>query len=129
MPWSRICWSSVHTLEKRELFLASPGTPPCNRTLKATSSAAVAVRCVSSDDTVWHARLRMLLIGNGFYSRRGECVPSVNSEIGRPSVDPELMIRMLLVGYCYAIRHERRLCQGSGAAPCVPLVLQARSRR
>jgi hypothetical protein len=33
------------------------------------------------------------------------------SEIGRPSVDPELMIRMLLVGYCYAIRHERRLCQ------------------
>src|SRR5579859_2876098 len=33
------------------------------------------------------------------------------SEIGRPSVDPELMIRMLLVGYCYGIRHERRLCQ------------------
>ena len=30
---------------------------------------------------------------------------------GRPSVDPELMIRMLLVGYCYGIRHERRLCQ------------------
>ena len=33
------------------------------------------------------------------------------SGIGRPSVDPELMIRMLLVGYCYGIRHERRLCQ------------------
>jgi transposase len=33
------------------------------------------------------------------------------SDIGRPSVDPELMIRMLLVGYCYRIRHERRLCQ------------------
>ena len=33
------------------------------------------------------------------------------SAIGRPSVDPELMIRMLLVGYCYGIRHERRLCQ------------------
>ena len=30
------------------------------------------------------------------------------SDIGRPSVDPELMIRMLLVGYCYDIRHERR---------------------
>ena len=27
------------------------------------------------------------------------------------AVDPELMIRMLLVGYCYGIRHERRLCQ------------------
>src|SRR5215470_18821951 len=32
-------------------------------------------------------------------------------EIGRPSVDPELMIRMLIVGYCYGIRHERRLCE------------------
>jgi transposase len=33
------------------------------------------------------------------------------SDIGRPSVDPELMIRMLLVGYSYGIRSERRLCQ------------------
>ena len=33
------------------------------------------------------------------------------SEIGRPSIDPELMIRMLLVGYCYGIRFERRLCE------------------
>ena len=33
------------------------------------------------------------------------------SEAGRPSIDPELMIRMLLVGYCYGIRSERRLCE------------------
>jgi transposase len=33
------------------------------------------------------------------------------SSIGRPSIDPELMIRMLLVGYCFAIRSERRLCE------------------
>ena len=33
------------------------------------------------------------------------------SVIGRPSVDPELMVRMLLVGYCFGIRSERRLCQ------------------
>jgi transposase len=33
------------------------------------------------------------------------------SEIGRPSVDPELMIRMLIVGYCYGIRSERKLCE------------------
>jgi len=33
------------------------------------------------------------------------------SDIGRPSVDPELMIRMLIVGYCYGIRSERRLVQ------------------
>ena len=32
------------------------------------------------------------------------------SLIGRPSVDPELMIRMLLIGYCFGIRSERRLC-------------------
>lgn len=32
------------------------------------------------------------------------------SDIGRPSVDPELMIRMLIIGYCYGIRSERRLC-------------------
>ncbi len=32
------------------------------------------------------------------------------SDIGRPSVDPELMIRMLLVGYIMGIRSERRLC-------------------
>jgi transposase len=33
------------------------------------------------------------------------------SETGRPSIDPELLIRMLLVGYCFAIRSERRLCE------------------
>ena len=33
------------------------------------------------------------------------------SDIGRPSVDPELMIRMLLVGYIMGIRSERRLCE------------------
>lgn len=33
------------------------------------------------------------------------------SALGRPSVCPELMLRMLLVGYCYSIRSERRLCQ------------------
>lgn len=33
------------------------------------------------------------------------------SHTGRPSVDPELMIRMLVVGYCYGIRSERRLCE------------------
>jgi transposase len=32
------------------------------------------------------------------------------SSTGRPSIDPELMIRMLIVGYCFGIRSERRLC-------------------
>ena len=33
------------------------------------------------------------------------------SHTGRPSVDPELLIRMLLVGYCFGTRSERRLCE------------------
>ena len=33
------------------------------------------------------------------------------SHTGCPSVDPELMVRMLLIGYCYSIRSERRLCR------------------
>lgn len=33
------------------------------------------------------------------------------SSIGRPSIDPELIIRMLLVGYCMGVRSERRLCE------------------
>lgn len=32
------------------------------------------------------------------------------SDMGRPSIDPELMIRMLIIGYCMGIRSERRLC-------------------
>ena len=53
--------------------------------------------------------------------RRIECVLDLNdvrqqlrafySHTGRPSVDPELMIRMLLIGYCLGIRSERRLCE------------------
>jgi transposase len=32
-------------------------------------------------------------------------------QIGRPSIDPVLMIRMLIVGYLFAIRSERALCR------------------
>lgn len=41
---------------------------------------------------------------------RGKLQPFY-SEIGRPSIDPELMMRMLMVGYCYGIRFERKLCE------------------
>lgn len=33
------------------------------------------------------------------------------SHTSRPSIDPALMIRMLIVGYCFGIRSERRLCE------------------
>src|ERR1700686_3619885 len=41
----------------------------------------------------------------------GEKLAPFYSDIGRPSIEPELMIRMLIVGYCYGIRFERRLCE------------------
>jgi transposase len=41
---------------------------------------------------------------------RSELAPFY-SEMGRPSIDPELMIRMLIIGYCFGIRSERRLCE------------------
>jgi transposase len=37
-------------------------------------------------------------------------LPLYYSHTGRPSIDPVLMIRMLIVGYVFALRSERRLC-------------------
>lgn len=45
------------------------------------------------------------------FDRIREHLEPFYSHTGRPSIDPELMIRMLLVGYCYGIRSERRLCE------------------
>src|ERR1700731_1347379 len=45
-----------------------------------------------------------------FEDLRRELAPFY-SNIGRPLIDPELMIRMLMVGYCFGIRSERRLCE------------------
>lgn len=45
-----------------------------------------------------------------FSSLRAELAP-LYSHTGRPSVDPELMIRMLLIGYLFGIRSETRLCE------------------
>ncbi len=41
---------------------------------------------------------------------RAELTPHY-SHMGRPSIDPELMIRMLILGYVFAIRSERALCR------------------
>jgi transposase len=40
---------------------------------------------------------------------RRELAPFYSSKV-RPSIDPELLIRMLIVGYCFGICSERRLC-------------------
>ena len=59
--------------------------------------------------------------GGGMYGRMVWNISSTALDVlqrHRPAVYPELMIRMLrkmsLVGYCYGIRHERRLCQEVG---------------
>src|SRR5438876_258795 len=41
---------------------------------------------------------------------RGHLAPFYSST-RRPSIDPELLVRMLIVGYCFGIRSERRLCE------------------
>jgi len=64
---------------------------------------------------------------------------SFYSTMGRPSVDPELMIRMLIVGYCFGIRSEHRLCErftstwctagSAGLGSTVACLIIPRSRR
>ncbi len=44
-------------------------------------------------------------------SSQREHLKSFYSHTGRPSVDPELLIRMLIIGYAFGIRSERRLCE------------------
>jgi transposase len=41
---------------------------------------------------------------------RDDIAPSY-SHTGCPSVDPKVMVRMLVIGYCYSILSERRLCR------------------
>jgi hypothetical protein len=64
---------------------------------------------------------------------RGELAPHYSS-MGRPSIDPELMIRMLVVGYVFAIRDDAQRRFGrsrppSEANPQIPLTDFSRSRR
>jgi transposase len=58
-----------------------------------------------------HLLRRLNVFATAVLSDLHERLKPFYSDMGRPSIDPELMIRMLLVGYCYGIRHERRLCQ------------------
>ena len=49
-------------------------------------------------------------------------------KIGRPSIDPVLMIRMLIIGYVFGIRSERLLCREVKVNNGVPLVLRLEHR-
>src|SRR5437764_1835484 len=58
-----------------------------------------------------HLLRRINPIVTGLLADMREKLAPFYSDIGRPSIDPELMIRMLIVGYCYGVRFERRLCE------------------
>ena len=60
---------------------------------------------------VGHLLRRINPVVTGILAGFREKLAPFYSEIGRPSIDPELMLRMLIVGYCYGIRFERRLCE------------------
>jgi transposase len=49
----------------------------------------------------------------GFLAIREQLRP-LYSEIGRPSIDPEVLLRILLIGYLYGITSERRLLEEIG---------------
>jgi len=57
---------------------------------------------------------------------RGQ-LASFYSHTGRPSIDPVLMIRMLVIGYSFGIRSERRLCDEVHLNLCT-LAIAPRSR-
>ena len=58
-----------------------------------------------------HLLRRLNPIVTGVLDEIREKLRPFYSEIGRPSIDPELMLRMLIVGYCYGVRFERKLCE------------------
>jgi len=58
-----------------------------------------------------HLLRRINPIVTGAVHKLREKLKPFYSEIGRPSIDPELMLRMLIVGYCYGVRFERKLCE------------------
>ena len=56
---------------------------------------------------IWHARLHAVLDLSWVYAELAPHYPT----LGRPSVDPVLMIRMLIIGYVFGLRSERLLCR------------------
>ena len=58
-----------------------------------------------------HLRRRINPIATRVLADLGEKLKPFYRETGRRSIDPELMLKMLIVGCCYGIRFERKLCE------------------
>ena len=66
---------------------------------------------VKMDDLIPEDHLLRLVhryVDLGFIRRK---VAHLYSQTGRPSIDPEVLLRILLIGYLYGITSERRLCE------------------
>lgn len=63
------------------------------------------------DDLIPEDHLLRLIHKHVDFSFIRNKVKHLYSHTGRPSIDPELLLRMLLIGYLYGIRSERRLCE------------------
>ena len=74
---------------------------------RSTYSSMSFVLATRFPKIIWCGRSTLLSICPGL---RSELAPHY-SAMGRPSIDPELMIRMLVVGYVFAIRSERLICR------------------
>ena len=62
------------------------------------------------DEAVPDDHLVRHIVGSRFIVGLRELAPHYPT-LGRPSVDPVLMIRMMIIGYVFAIRSERSLCR------------------
>jgi transposase len=69
------------------------------------------VKCFYMSDLVPDDHILKLIDKHIDFSFIRERVRHLYSHTGRPSVDPEVMVRMLLVGYLFGITKERRLCE------------------
>jgi transposase len=66
---------------------------------------------IKLDDLIPEDHLLRLIHRYVDFSFIRDRVKRLYSHTGRPSIDPEVLLRMLLVGYLYGIRSERRLCE------------------
>jgi transposase len=69
---------------------------------------------VRMEDLVPESHLLRLIDKHIDFTFIREKMKGLYSHTGRPSIDPEVLIRMLLVGYLYGITSERRLCEEVG---------------
>ena len=65
---------------------------------------------IKLDDLIPEDHLLRLIHKYVDFSFIRDRVKHLYSHTGRPSIDPEVLLRMLLIGYLYGIRSERRLC-------------------